>query len=426
VDESDFEFDFFPERRPAAFQEWGKGLGDEEVPDPGRHALPARRRSPSRAVIMRRRIAVASAALLLLVILVVVATQGSSGQGGAYRRYLATLSPIAADSERVGGSLAQVFAGSQGRSAKTGLVAKLDGLVQRAMTDITRLQALTPPAALRSEQEQALAALDLRLYGLHGIRDTVAQALASQNPSAWARVLSAQVDDLVTSDLIWDGSVRGPTVATLQGKTVGPVSAPASRFVADGNLSLVKSMLNLLQPQGTVANGAPLTLGAKGPAVARWQTQLNGWLRLTAPKQKPLTPDGSFGPATQAATMALQTAQGITPDGTVNPSTQRALRLALTSSKQPSASGSTTEATLALGDKGPAVASWQTQLNVWLRLTVPRQKPLTPNGSFGPATQAATKALQTAQGITPDGTVGPRTRRALQLALARPSQTKTG
>jgi hypothetical protein len=329
VDESDFEFDFFPERRPAAGEERREGLGEEEVPDLGGHALPARTRPPSREVIMRRRIAVASAALLLLVILLVVVTQGSSGQGGAYRRYLATLSPIAADSERVGRSLAQVFASSRGKSAKTGLVAKLDDLVRQAVSDITRLQALTPPAALRSEQDQALAALDLRLHGLHGIRETVAQAVGSQNPSAWARVLSAQVDDLVTSDLIWDNSVRGPIVATLQGNAVGAVSVPASRFVADSNLSLLKSMLNLLQPQGTVANGAPLTLGAKGPAVASWQTQLNGWLRLTAPTQKPLTPDGSFGPATQAATKALQTAQGITPDGTVDPSTRRALQLAL-------------------------------------------------------------------------------------------------
>ena len=118
-------------------------------------------------------------------------------------------------------------------------------------------------------------------------------------------------------------------MATLQGSAIGAVSVPASRFVAGSNLSLLKSMLNLLQPRGTVASGAPLTLGAKGPAVASWQTQLNGWLRLTVPAQKPLTADGSFGPATQAATMALQTAQGITPDGTVDPSTRRALQLAL-------------------------------------------------------------------------------------------------
>jgi len=46
-----------------------------------------------------------------------------------------------------------------------------------------------------------------------------------------------------------------------------------------------------------------------GSAVTAWQTQLNTWLKLAAPTQTQLTPDGTFGAATQTATEQLQTAR---------------------------------------------------------------------------------------------------------------------
>ncbi len=425
MDETDFEFDFFSEKETTG-DEWHETLGDEHAADPEEHALPARTRPPSSQTVMRRRVAAAAViALLLLIILIVVVTGGSSGPSSAYRSYLTALSPIAADSARVGGSLSQAV-GSQGASAKSGLVARLDNLVQQTVSDVSRVQALTPPAALRSEHEQAVAALDLRLHGLQGIRDSLAQAVGAADTSPWAAVLSAQVDDLVTSDVIWDSFVRGPAYALLQADGVGGVTVPESRFVAGSNLSLLRPMLTLIQAGGVSAQGPVLKLGDTGTAVTSWQTQLNAWIKLKAPTLTPLTPDGNFGASTQTATEALQTAQGLAPDGIVGPSTRHALQVALTGAKQSSSPGASTAAApvLKLGDTGTAVTSWQTQLNAWLKLTAPTQTPLTTDGNFGAATQTATEALQTAQGLAPDGVVGPSTRQALQAALAK-SQSKT-
>jgi len=423
VDEGEFEFDFFSERPTATEEEereevlWEEDLPDLHDHDAHEHGAPAP--APPPEIIKRRRIAAAVAvALVLLIILIVVVTSGSGGDGGPYRSYLDKVSPIAADSQQAGASLS----GALGAKQTASLVAKLDDLVQQTVGDITRLQALTPPLALRSEQAQALAALDLRLRGLQGIRDSLSQALGGSGAS-WEAVLSGQVDDLVTSDVIWDKSVSTPANAVLQANGVGGVFFPQSRFVADAS-SLRKSIRTVLQAGGVSTTGPVLSLGATGTDVTNWQTQLNAWLKLTAPTQTPLTVDGTFGATTRTTTQALQTASGLTPDGIVGPTTRQALQRALAGTK-PSTTA-TTAPVLKLGDKGTAVTSWQTQLNTWLKLTAPTQTQLTTDGTFGAATQTTTEALQTAQGLAPDRIVGPATRQALTAALAKARSGATG
>jgi murein L,D-transpeptidase YcbB/YkuD len=71
------------------------------------------------------------------------------------------------------------------------------------------------------------------------------------------------------------------------------------------------------------------------------------------------------------------------------------------------------------GDSGAAVGAWQVQLNRWLQKAQPHQGLLAVTRTFDPATEAATKTLQTAASITADGIVGPATRQALTRELAR-------
>ena len=69
---------------------------------------------------------------------------------------------------------------------------------------------------------------------------------------------------------------------------------------------------------------------------------------------------------------------------------------------------------LSIGDSGPAVLMLQ---KVLADLS---PKVGTPDGKFGPATQAAVIAFQTAHGLNPDGIVGTTTAQKLNEALASP------
>jgi peptidoglycan hydrolase-like protein with peptidoglycan-binding domain len=67
---------------------------------------------------------------------------------------------------------------------------------------------------------------------------------------------------------------------------------------------------------------------------------------------------------------------------------------------------------LSIGDSGPSVVTLQKVLAA-LKLQVG-----TPDGNFGPRTQAAVIAFQTAHALNPDGIVGADTAQKLNEALA--------
>jgi peptidoglycan hydrolase-like protein with peptidoglycan-binding domain len=391
----DFEFDFFPEHS-AATADTEEELHGEETSQDRPQRRPA---GPPAEIARRRRIAVGIAAgLVLLIILVVVLTSGGDGGGGGpFRSYVNQVSTVVGDSQQAGASL--------GSLTEKNAVSRLDALIQGTTTDINRLQALTPPKELTAEHAQALAALDLRLLGLQGLRDAAAQSQAGATVSP-----DAAVTALLAGDRLWESSVRTPANSVLLARGL-PRGFPRSTFISDPK-ALRKSLGTLLGSPTEAATGAVLSLDSKGPDVVAWQKGLNQWITATGSPLAPLTADGTFGPSTRDATIALQNAQGLAPDGVVGPSTRETLQKAIQAAK------TSTAATLKLGDTGEDVVAWQQKLNQWLQLKAPTQTQLATDGSFGDATRTATEQLQTAAGLTPTGEVDARTRQALATALA--------
>lgn len=180
-------------------------------------------------------------------------------------------------------------------------------------------------------------------------------------------------------------------------------------------------------PTATTSPGGTsplLQLGDRGPAVADWQRELN----KTRPDNM-IETDGVFGPRTQKATAIFQKAVGMGPNnlGIVGPKTREAVRRYLQRQQQPPARTpskparpSTSDAggapILQLGDRGPAVADWQRELN-----KSRPHLPIATDGVFGPRTQKATTLFQKGMGLGPSGLgiVGPKTREALRRYLAR-------
>jgi hypothetical protein len=267
--------------------------------------------------------------LILIIALPIGLTQGDDVQA-ADRAYLAKLSPIEGSSAQLGQSFTHLLSPS-GRGGSN-LAAGLSNLVQQQAQVLARADALVPPPRLRSEHENALLALELRLSGLQGLRQALPPAVAAHAGADPSPVLAAQAARLLTADLVWNDLFRRPTDQQLARDGLGGVSVPGSHFLADPALAAPSGMLALLQQlrgASSSAKGVVLKLGDHGSVVAKWQAQLNSWLRATASTLKPLPLDGVFGAATQAATIALQKSRGLTADGVVGAKTRRALQAVL-------------------------------------------------------------------------------------------------
>ena len=124
------------------------------------------------------------------------------------------------------------------------------------------------------------------------------------------------------------------------------------------------------------------------------------------------TPDGSFGPKTQAAVIIFQKTNGLVPDGSVGPNTLKYLNgnQTTTTTTTPSIQPTVTR-TLKLSVPrmiGDDIKTLQTYLNT------KGYDAGTLDGVLGTKTKSAIIAFQTANGLTPDGIMGAKTREIMK------------
>ena len=176
-------------------------------------------------------------------------------------------------------------------------------------------------------------------------------------------------------------------------------------------------VVSLISASPTALAQPVLTRGDSGPAVEKWQKDLNRWLALERPDEPQLVEDGLFGRRTEAATRTFQEAMNITVDGIVGPESRAALQGYFEGRGGDGGNGGDggdDDGLLARGDSGPAVERWQEDLNRWLENERPQRTQLVVDGIFGRRTERATRAFQKAMNLTVDGIVGPQTRAAMK------------
>jgi peptidoglycan hydrolase-like protein with peptidoglycan-binding domain len=229
-------------------------------------------------------------------------------------------------------------------------------------------------------------------------------ASGALTPDLDAQIRSAiykATDPLVLQNLASVLGGKGPTYQPLVQYALSRASELRAMLVT---ASAVQKTQAVLAPSGNT-----LRIGSTGSAVKEWQTFLG------------ITADGQFGPNTDTATRRWQAAHGLTADGIVGPNTLAAAQASPSATAAPVAipvsypapsitvapplSASPSFASMPLiqqGSSGAAVKTWQQIIGV------------TADGSFGPATRAATIRWQAAHGLTADGQVGPHTWAAAQ------------
>jgi peptidoglycan hydrolase-like protein with peptidoglycan-binding domain/N-acetylmuramoyl-L-alanine amidase len=192
----------------------------------------------------------------------------------------------------------------------------------------------------------------------------------------------------------------------------------------------------------TFASSSLATVGSSSPGTYALQAALHSInlyptfasttpenARLKAPTLTSCPIDGVMGPCTTNAIEAFQTSKGFGTTGTLGPKTVVALNSQFSSQPQPVATAPTGCAVpqkdiVAIGQHDQDADGDVTRLQKLLSndAAIYPQKLVT--GYYGPATQAAVQAFQSAKGIAKKGEagyglVGPKTRAALQVAYCK-------
>ncbi len=257
-------------------------------------------------------------------------------------------------------------------------------------------------------------------------RGLTADGIVGPQTSAALRTQSA------ANAFIADVATTLPGTATLPAAPAAP--APESEVAAASTTDVADTTSSATGGSEAVAEVEPAEAEAEAKSVAaeeQTQEKHAQETEVSAVKQLQsalhVSPDGDFGPATEAAVRRLQARHGLTVDGIVGPATWNVIGVHAQDTLTPPASAlpkpkaprpTTATATAATSDEGltpgsggtaeaataTAPATGATAVE-WLQKALK----LPVDGEFGPETEAAVRRLQARHGLTVDGVVGPST-----------------
>jgi CARDB len=264
-DEDILDFDFFGEEEPPSWEE-----PTEQRPGPPRDRPPRRRgprfRGPGNLTPLLRLVALISLAILIVVLLAVwVEGCATNQKRERYQDYMTEVGEIGNASARLGDMLATTL--TTPALKLEDLDAKLGGFVQTAETQVARAEDVGAPGPMHNPHQGAIEALRYRVNGLRGLQTAFQETADAQDASVAGQQLSAQVQRLVSSDIIWTDSFRGPAEAVLVSESVEGLEVPTSEFVAADEIATPEALAAIWQRiQGAAEGGTPAGLHGSGIA----------------------------------------------------------------------------------------------------------------------------------------------------------------
>lgn len=266
--EPDFEFDFFedPETQEASGRErtlrrpLGRPLGGPRGPRAPRGPIRPR---AGFTPLLRLLGLIAFAILIVVLLLLWAQSCQENKKRDAYGDYMADISAVGRDSDRVGRELSDVLTTSGIKPAD--LLKQLTGLVQQQEIGAARAGRLDPPGPLRASHDAAVEALQFRVDGLAGLAEAFRRTQGSKDAAAAGALLASQAERLVAGDVVWDDRFKDPAVGVLQEQEVSGVEVPDSNFVQTPDLASTRSMVPIWERiNGSAASGTGAATGLHG------------------------------------------------------------------------------------------------------------------------------------------------------------------
>ena len=265
--EPDFEFDFFeePETRESAGKErtLRRPLGGSRGPRGPRAPRGPIRPRAGFTPLLRLLGLIAFAILIVVLLLLWAQSCQENKKRDAYRDYMADISAVGRESDRVGRELSDVLTTPGIKPAE--LQKQLAGLVTQQESGVTRAEGLDPPGPLRAAHEAAVEAIEFRVNGLAGLAEGFRRTQGSKDAAAAGALLASQAERLVASDVVWDDRFKEPAVSVLQQEEISGVEVPDSNFVQTPDLASTRSMVPIWERiNGSAASGTGSTTGLHG------------------------------------------------------------------------------------------------------------------------------------------------------------------
>ena len=243
--DNDIDFDFFDEE-PATTEaqssqsrvrmprRGGRGPGVRRPAGPPHGLTPLLR--------LLALIAILVAALVFFGLL--IQSCASTSKHDAYKSYLGHVASVAQNSQADGAEVASALTTPNAKVAD--LANKIGGIAEQERQTVAAAEKLSPPGPLRTQHQNLIEALQLRVNGVQGLADTL-RATATSKASSDAALLSAQADRLLASDVVWDDLFLEPAKRVMKAEGVSGVVAPESHFVTNHDLVSERSMSLVLQ-----------------------------------------------------------------------------------------------------------------------------------------------------------------------------------
>jgi CARDB len=271
--DDDIEFDFFEE--PATQEASQRTLRRPTRPgnggDGGSRGPRRPLRGPTGLTPLLRLIGLVAFAILVVVLLVFW-VQGcrEDSERTAYRDYMTDVSDLADASDNIGRDLRELLTTPALRQAD--LDQRLGGFIERQQLGVDTAQNLDPPGAMSVPHEALVRSLQFRVSGLRGLADVFEQTKARDPDEAAeaGRLLAAQAQRLVASDVVWEDVFAAPAEQELRRKDITGVDVPESQFVQTADFATQRTLTQIWQRiRGAAAGGRPTGLHGTGIAGVR-------------------------------------------------------------------------------------------------------------------------------------------------------------